>query len=219
MKNLAEYSVLRTSVEDIINAREEKSNLVFKYKLALKQVKLVNEASDVLFQMFLALKLTGKVMQESTYNWETFIFVIDNVIQKLLYMLKLEAYKKIKRDNARESDEEEINEMEIEIDNTFFKKRLMPQIHKSLMSSLYEGSIPMFNLFLSLRLAQTYKAISAGEHHFILKQLVELKDFKKWRSPDHDFVKISEVVDKMRHVNLRRELLRLYPDVARQVFD
>ncbi len=87
------------------------------------------------------------------------------------------------------------------------------------MSSLYEGSIPMFNLFLSLRLAQTYKAISAGEHHFILKQLVELKDFKKWRSPDHDFVKISEVVDKMRHVNLRRELLRLYPDVARQVFD
>lgn len=92
MKNLAEYSVLRTSVEDIINAHEEKSNLVFKYKLALKQVKLVNEASDVLFQMFLALKLTGKVMQESTYNWETFIFVIDNVIQKLLYMLKLEAY-------------------------------------------------------------------------------------------------------------------------------
>lgn len=62
MKNLAEYSVLRTSVEDIINAHEEKSNLVFKYKLALKQVKLVNEASDVLFQMFLALKLTGKVM-------------------------------------------------------------------------------------------------------------------------------------------------------------
>ena len=54
--------MLRTSVEDIINAHEEKSNLVFKYKLALKQVKLVNEASDVLFQMFLALKLTGKVM-------------------------------------------------------------------------------------------------------------------------------------------------------------
>jgi hypothetical protein len=54
LKNLAEYSVLRTSVEDIINAHEEKSNLVFKYKLALKQVKLVNEASDVLFQMFLA---------------------------------------------------------------------------------------------------------------------------------------------------------------------
>ena len=153
LKNLAEYSVLRTSVEDIINAHEEKSKLVFKYKQALKQVKLVNEASDVLFQMFLALKLTGKVMQESTYNWESFIFVVDNVIQKLLYLLKLEAYKKNKRDNARESDEEEINEMEIEIDNTFFKKRLMPQIHKSIMSSLFESSIPMFNLFLSLRLA------------------------------------------------------------------
>lgn len=82
--------------------------------------------------------------------------------------------------------------MEIEIDNKFFKKQLMPQIHKSIMSSLCEASIPMFNLFLSLRLAQIYRAITAGEHNFILKQLVELKEFKKWRLPEHEFVKISE---------------------------
>jgi hypothetical protein len=121
--------------------------------------------------MFLALKLTGKVMQESTYSWETFITVIDRVLQKLLYLVKLEVYKQQKLANAigGDSDEDEINETEIEIDNTFFKKKLMPQIHKSLMSSLSEGSIPILNLFLSLRLAQTYKAISAGEHHFILK--------------------------------------------------
>jgi hypothetical protein len=68
--------------------------------------------------------------------------------------------------------------MEIEIDNTFFKKKFMPQIHKSLMSSLFESSLSIYNFILSLRLAQTYKAISPGEHQFILKQLVELKDFK-----------------------------------------
>jgi len=30
LKNFSEYSVLRSSVEDIINAREEKSTLIFK---------------------------------------------------------------------------------------------------------------------------------------------------------------------------------------------
>jgi len=171
--------------------------------------------------MYLALKLTGKVMFESTFSWETFVNIIDKVLTKMLQSMKLEAYKRMKPNsaNTEDSDDMDINDMEIEIDNSFFKKRLMPQIHKSVMSSLSESSISIYNLFLSLRLAQTYKAISASEHHFILKQLVELKDFKQWRSPEHEFIKINEVVDKMRHVNLRRELLRLYPDVARQVFD
>lgn len=117
--------------------------------------------------MYLALKLTGKVMQENTYSWETYIAVIDGVLSRLIWGLKLEAYTRNKPHSAHNHDDSDgidFSEVEVEIDNTFFKKRLIPQIHKTTMSSLHEDSVSIFNLLLSLRLAQTYKAISASEH-------------------------------------------------------
>ena len=85
-----------------------------------------------------------------------------------MYRLKVETYQQIQQNKNRsaqdDSDQENFDEVEIEIDNTFFKKKLMPQIHKSLMSSLKVTSLPIFNLVLALRLAQTYKSITAAEH-------------------------------------------------------
>jgi hypothetical protein len=48
---------------------------------------------------------------------------------------------------------------------------------------------------------------------------MDLNGWKKWRDPEHDFVQLSDNVDKKKLTELRRELLRLYPDAARQVFD
>jgi len=51
----------------------------------------------------------------------------------------------------REIDENE--EIELEIDNTFFKQRFVPIVHQTLMSSILTSALPLFNLLLSLRLA------------------------------------------------------------------
>lgn len=59
-KKVGEYSELRSSVEDVINTRQLKEEYLMKYRAALKKVKLVTEASDVIFQMYLVLKLVGK---------------------------------------------------------------------------------------------------------------------------------------------------------------
>jgi len=45
------------------------------------------------------------------------------------------------------------------------------------MASLTLDALPVFNLILSLRLAQTYKQINALESSFILKSFVELPNF------------------------------------------
>ncbi len=94
--------------------------------------------------------------------------MIELILGKLVYRLKVETYQQIQQNKNRsaqdDSDQENFDEVEIEIDNTFFKKKLMPQIHKSLMSSLKVTSLPIFNLVLALRLAQTYKSITAAEH-------------------------------------------------------
>ena len=48
-KKIGEYSTLRSAVEDIIDAREQKETHLTSYRFALKKIKLVTEAADVIF--------------------------------------------------------------------------------------------------------------------------------------------------------------------------
>jgi len=159
-KNIAEYSSLRQSVEDIIEAREQKTECLKRYREALKQVKLVTEASDVLFQIYLVLKLVGKQCRCVTYSWQRYLQVVDSLLLKLVDNLRFDAYQAKKGD--REDDE--VSEAEVEIDNSFFKRRFVPAVHQTMVASLASTDVPLFNFFLALRLAHTYKAISALEH-------------------------------------------------------
>lgn len=52
-----------------------------------------------------------------------------------------------------------------------------------------------------------------------MKRFTELDGFKKWREADHQFVKLSDSVDKNKTGELRTDLLQLYPDASRLVFD
>ncbi len=57
----------------------------------------------------------------------------------MIWSVKFEAYQKVKPSSAQQKEKSEnldLSEIEIEIDNTFFKKKLIPQIHKTMMSSL-----------------------------------------------------------------------------------
>jgi hypothetical protein len=92
VKDLSEYSELRSAVEAIINAREEKEQYLSKQRIALKQIRLVTEASDVMLQMYLSLKQTSKIMDQVNYDWDMYINLLDNLMGKLVQKLKKEAH-------------------------------------------------------------------------------------------------------------------------------
>ena len=85
---------------------------------------------------------------------------MDSLLAKLVDNMRLEALKAKKGDK----EDEEVSDVEIEIDNSFFKRKFVPSVHQTMVASLENTDVPLFNFFLSLRLAHTYKAISALEH-------------------------------------------------------
>ena len=52
----------------------------------------------------------------------------------------------------------------MEIDNEFFSKKIIPVIHKVMMSNIKIDSKSFFNFVLSLRFALLYNSISVEEH-------------------------------------------------------
>jgi len=56
------------------------------------------------------------------------------------------------------------SEVELEIDNEFFSKKVIPVIHKVMMSNVKTESKSFFNFVLSLRFALLYNSITIEEH-------------------------------------------------------
>lgn len=83
------------------------------------------------------------------------------------------------------------SEVELEIDNDFFSKRVIPVVHKVMMSNVKIESKSFFNFVLSLRFALLYNSISVEEHQLILNQLILLKDFWMWRDSSHQFIDVN----------------------------
>jgi len=78
----------------------------------------------------------------------------------------------------------------------------MPSIHKALMGSLKTSALPIFNLVLALRLAETYEAINRQEHEYFSKHLTGLSGFLQWRDPDHSFIKLNDRIQKKKYEEL-----------------
>ena len=91
MKNVHEYQILRSAIEDVIDARESKDRIMSTYRIALGQVRLVTEASDVLLQLYMACKQTGKICSIVTYDWLIYKEIINELTIKKISELKHEA--------------------------------------------------------------------------------------------------------------------------------
>lgn len=87
------------------------------------------------------------------------------------------------------------------------------------MGSLKTEALPIFNLLLSFRLAETYKSINRKENEFFLKHLTKLSGFLQWRDPDHFFIKLNDRIEKKKLEEFKKELIAIYPDVAPKVFE
>lgn len=46
-----------------------------------------------------------------------------------------------------------------------------------------------------------------------------MKNFTRWRQPEVEFVKLSDTIQKSHLMSLKRELLKIYPELSRQIFD
>ena len=111
-----------------------------------------------------------------------------------------------------------LDSIEIEIDNQFFATKLLPRLHKALLSNIKLESTSFFNLAIALRLSLLYESVRIEEYHFILTQLVTLRQFWFWRNPQHTFVNENDIVDKRMLTSLKTRLITLYPEKTKNVF-
>jgi len=53
----------------VVDAQEKSRELKAAIEEAEQKVELINEVTKILYQMYIALKITSKVMLEVTYSW------------------------------------------------------------------------------------------------------------------------------------------------------
>ena len=54
----------------------------------LGSVHLLSEATKVIYNIFIAMKLVSKIMNEITYSWNQFIKIVDMVTAKVIMKKK-----------------------------------------------------------------------------------------------------------------------------------
>jgi hypothetical protein len=102
---------------------------------------------------------------------------------------------------------------QVDIDLKFFQMKLIPKLHKMLMTSVrQESSAPLFNLIFALRIGIHQERISLKENQFFFKWMLQLNDFHEWRKTEVDFVDMDSEIEKRRFVDLKRELSALYKE-------
>lgn len=122
----------------------------------------------------MALKQTCKIMNETTYSWKTFLGIVDKIINRVISKLKIQQAGRESSKQGGESVDEmrsssrRDTEVEVEINQDFFCKHLIPQIHLVMMSNVKIESKSFFNFVLSLRFALIYGSVSLDEYQFIL---------------------------------------------------
>ena len=145
----------------------------------------------------MALKFTSKIMNETTYSWKSFARIVSQIVRNIVAKEKVSKAGRASTISQPESQSEQASlgrkqsEVEIEIDDNFFSKKVIPMVHKVMMSNVKIESKSFFNFVLSLRLALLYNSVTIEEHQLILNQLILLKGFWKWRDPSHQFVDVT----------------------------
>ena len=132
---------------------------------------------------------------------------------------KQEVLDEINSRPQRSSSRLELEEVKIDIDVTFFRETILPQIHKIMSCNVKTDSTAFFNLIFALQLAHSNNDITEKEMQFVMNQFVSLKEFWKWRLPTHEFVNMQDTCDLTALIPLQSEMRKPYPDVSRKVFD
>lgn len=170
LKKLVDYKQLMDAVLSVNKEKEAKKMFQEQYRAIMDQINLLTEVAKVIMQIYMALKQTSKIMNETTYSWRQFTEIVDKIINRVISKVKVQqAGRKTSHSNAdstsdQRSDARKEAEIGIEIDQDFFVKQLIPQVHQAMMSNVKIESKSFFNLVLSLRLALLYGSIALDEY-------------------------------------------------------
>ena len=136
----------------------------------MEQVNLFTEVARVIFQIYMALKFTSKIMNETTYSWRQFTHIVDQITNSVIAKKKISKAGRASSMSLAESKTEmsverrQLSEMELEIDSEFFSKQVLPVIHRVMMSNVKIDSKNFFNLVFSLRLGLLYNSLTIEEY-------------------------------------------------------
>lgn len=97
-------------------------------------------------------------MSEVTYSWSSFSKIVGALVKKLVVKLTEKAMKK--QQAAKEDGRASTLSLEVEIDSTFFREKLMPTIHQTFASNVKVESVAFFNLVFSFRLALMHGSVT-----------------------------------------------------------
>lgn len=61
--------------------------------------------------------------------------------------------------------------------------------------------------------------ISSKENAYFFKWLLKLPDFHEWRKTELDFVDMNVKIEKSRLLQIKRDLLKLYPEHGKKFMD
>ena len=136
----------------------------------MEQVNLFTEVARVIFQIYMALKFTSKIMNETTYSWRQFTHIVDQITNSVIAKKKISKAGRASSMSLAESqtemsvDRRQLSEMELEIDSEFFSKQVLPVIHRVMISNVKIDSKSFFNLVFSLRLGLLYNSLTIEEY-------------------------------------------------------
>jgi hypothetical protein len=76
----------------------------------------------------------------------------------------------------------------------------------------------LLNLLFALEIGKERNDLNQAEHDFFLENLCRLPNYKDWRKPDTQFIRITSKIEKADFLRLKRNLIKIYPQ-RRKMFE
>jgi hypothetical protein len=106
-------------------------------------------------------------------------------------------------------------EREFTIDEEFFHSVIMPSIYSTIVAGVRQENIAMFNLLFSLEIALKKLTVTKEDKDYFLSKFLALPNCYNWRTMNEEFVEPQQRVEKKKYLDIKRELLKLYPSMRK----
>ena len=70
LKKLVDYKQLMDAVLSVNREKEARKKYMTRYQQIMDSINLLTEVSRIIYQIFMSLKQTSKIMSETTYTWK-----------------------------------------------------------------------------------------------------------------------------------------------------
>jgi len=131
LKKLVDYKQLMDAVLSVNKEKEARKSYMTRYQQIMDSINLLTEVSRIIYQIFMALKQTSKIMSETTYTWKQFASICEKIIVNVINKTKIKKAGRASSLSAHSASDEisgqrHSSALELEIDQEFFSSRVVP---------------------------------------------------------------------------------------------